>query len=134
MMEALTPGSSGRAELAPPDPERLAEMQGELDGWSEKITAAEAGIKAKDQEAAIINADIDAAHDRKAGQLAARDRIAAEMEAAAEQGDANAQKRVKDILSKVYASLGEQFVDGDEFDGAVIRAAIKAAILNAMRG
>jgi hypothetical protein len=33
----------------------------------------------------------------------------------------------------VYASLGEEFVDGEEFDGAVVRGAIKRSILIAMK-
>ena len=36
-------------------------------------------------------------------------------------------------LLQVYASLGEEFVDGEEFDGAVVRGAIKRSILIAMK-
>ena len=36
------------------------------------------------------------------------------------------------VLSGVYASLGEQFADGAMFDGSVVRQAIKGSILAAM--
>ena len=45
----------------------------------------------------------------------------------------DAMAKVKVILQKVYASLGEEFVDGEEFDGAVVRGAIKRSILIAMK-
>jgi hypothetical protein len=56
------------------------------------------------------------------------------MAAAANRTDATALKRVKDIMSKVYADLGKELVDGESYDGTVVRAQIKTAILNAMRG
>ena len=37
------------------------------------------------------------------------------------------------LRNQVYASLGEEFVDGEEFDGAVVRGAIKRSILIAMK-
>eukprot|EP01043_Picozoa_sp_COSAG02_P124562 COSAG02_NODE_61634_length_268_cov_0.609467_1_plen_62_part_10 len=41
--------------------------------------------------------------------------------------------RVKIILQRVYASLGEEFADGEKFDGAVVCGAVKRSILVAMR-
>ena len=40
---------------------------------------------------------------------------------AQEKSAGEAMAKVKVILQKVYASLGEEFVDGEEFDGAVVR-------------
>jgi hypothetical protein len=37
------------------------------------------------------------------------------------------------VLSGVYATLGEQFADGATFDGSVVRQAIKDSILSAMK-
>jgi hypothetical protein len=49
------------------------------------------------------------------------------------EAEAQALDKVKDILQKVYASLGEQFTDEEQFDGAVVRGAIKKSILQAMK-
>ena len=110
-----------------------AQLQATLDEAQAEHDNVVASIAASESELQRVNGESEEEHAKLAALTKQRDELRTVVAQAEGESEAHAREKVKQILQKVYATLGEEFVDGEDFDGAVVRGAIKRSILQAMK-
>ena len=129
---AAAADGDAEAEASGQAGERTA-LQAQLDTSREAYAVLASSIDEKTAETTTVQSAVEAGKSRFEDAVKQREEMRSATAQQEAESEAQAREKVKQILQKVYASLGEEFVDGENFDGAVVRGAIKRAILQAMK-
>jgi hypothetical protein len=109
------------------------EVRRETEATQGKVEAARDELSAKSSLLLAARSESEELSSQRAHAAQELEQLRAASQSAAEAMEAEALSRAKTVLSGVYVSLGEQFADGSNFEGSIVRQAIKSAILTAMR-